>query len=798
MLSLVLRTAKANLTRALLSSLSVVLGVAFVSGSLMFTDGLSSMLTAQAATQYDNVDVGLSMESISSDDDGGALIGRVRKVDGVRAAEPVWSMFNIGLSFDGGARKVLGDHKAVNVSADPGLQPIRAAEGRMPAAAGEIVLDKRTASREGIPIGATVQVSNFGSEAREYRLVGLTSSTKGGFDTQGALVVMATPDMAAMAGYPATTIVVSAADGVSPDDLAARLGAAVGIEARTHDQLVRSAMDSAVGNAEEFRNALLGFGVIAVCMAAFVIANTFTIVLAQRTRETALLRLIGSTRRQVFRSVLVEAAVIGFGGSVLGLGAGVLLALGLPAALASVGAPSGVTPVLSGGTVLIAMAVGVGVTMVSAMLPARRGTAVPPVAALGDASVQVARPAGRFRMISGGLVAAIGAGLLAIANQVGLVVGGALLAVTGFLLLSPAVVPALVRVVSKPFALLGGATVSLALANAVRNPRRIATTTNALVVGVTLIATVTLLAKSTEAPSERAADEKMFAHFLVTGSTDTTLIPDELATVLRDRPEVGTVYPSYQVYDDALNAEVLTAGRDAPAQGSALVSAGLGIAVGGTVTVQGQAFPVAGVRPGDRTVWLTADDIKKRFEYAFLTEVQVEPPPGVAEAEARATLDRVLNAFPSAVAYNKAEYVDRLNARMNQALAVVTALLSLAVIIALVGVANTLTLSVVERTRENAMLRAIGLTRRQLRLTLSAEALVMALTGTIIGTLLSIGIAISGLKSVAGDGDGLELTIPWDRLAVLLAIAALAALTASVIPARRAVRDSITANLAAE
>ncbi|WP_430788321.1 ABC transporter permease [Actinoplanes sp. G11-F43] len=798
MLTLVLRTARANLTRALLSSLSVVLGVAFVSGSLMFTDGLAASLTGQAAVQYRNVDVGVSVESISSDQDPDALVRRVRAIDGVRAAEPVWSIYNIGLSSGDGSRKVRGDHRAVNTSFDPGLQSIEAVEGRMPAAAGEVVLDRRTADREGFRVGAEIRVSDFGSEARSYRLVGLTASTKGGFDTQGALIVMATPDMAAMTGYPAPSIVVSADAGVSPEELASRITAAVGAEARTHDQLVRSAMNAAVGNADEFRNALLGFGLIAVCMAAFVIANTFTIVLAQRTRETALLRLVGSTRRQVFRSVVLEAAVVGLGGSVLGLAAGVLLASGLPSMLASVGAPTGITPVISGWTVLIALAVGVGVTVVSAMLPAWRGTAVPPVAALGDAAVQVARPVGRVRTVFGVLTGVAGAGLLSVANQVALVVAGALAAVIGFLLLSPILVPAVIRLLSRPLGLLGGATVSLALANAVRNPRRIATTTNALVVGVTLIATFTLIAKSTEAPNQRQADAKMFAKFLVAASTDTTLLPDELVGALRESPAAGAVHPAYQASDFDNGREILTAGRDAPPPGSALVTADLGLAVGGSVTVEGRTFAVAGVRAGTGTVWLTAEDFTTVYEQPFLIDVQVDPAPGLPDGVAKAALEQAVSSFPSATVYDKAGYVDRLNERLAQALAVVTALLSLAVIIALVGVANTLTLSVVERTRENAMLRAIGLTRRQLRLSLSAEALVMALTGTIIGTLLSMAITRSALGSVAGEGDAMELVVPWDRLAVLLAIATVAALTASIIPARRAVRNSITGNLAAE
>lgn len=804
MFQLTLRTARANLTRSLLSCLAVVLGVAFVSGSLMFTAGLEASMTGQAAARYSNIDVEVSPPAGSVDELPADMVERVRKVAGVRAAEATWSLYNIGLAAADG-RKVIGNHRAVNVSSDPGLRPLDASQGRMPDARGEVVLDERTAGQEGLKVGDKLRISNFGSEARTYTLVGLTASTQGGLDSSGALVVMTTFDIEAISGFPSTTIVVSAAAGISDEELATRIASAVGAEALTHDQLVQSAKDAAVGNAEDFRNGLLGFGAIAVCMAAFVIANTFTIVLAQRTRETALLRLVGATRRQVFRSVVAEAAVIGFGGSVLGLAAGVLLAYGLPAALSAAGAPEGVRPVLSGWTVLVALAVGVGVTVLSALLPARRGTAVAPVAALSDASVQVARRAGRARRVWG--VATFTAGMAALvgattAGRTELVFAGALLTVTGFLLLSPVVVPALVRIVSRPLAAAGGATVSLALANAVRNPRRIATTTNALVVGVTLIATFTLIAKSTEAPSERRADEKMFAQFLVMDGNDLSLLPVSLIDTLRKQRELGNLYPAFQSYDKDNNFEVLTAHENGraggPRKGSAVVSADLGLAVGSTVTVQGRPFKVAAVASGSRTVWLTAEDITAVFDEPFLTEVQVDPAPGVSNRDARAALDRAVLGFPAAVVYDHAAYVMRLNSRLNQALAVVTALLSLAVIIALIGVANTLTLSVVERTRENALLRAVGLTRRQLRLTLAFEALVIALTGTIIGIAVSLAIALSALGSVAEHDSGLSLVIPWDRLAVLLAVATLAALTASVLPARRAVRHPITDILAAD
>jgi putative ABC transport system permease protein len=792
MLGLTLRMVRANLTRAVLSSLSVVLGVAFVSGSLMFTDGLAKAMTGYAAERYHNVDVEVTGE-LRRDDDG--LADRVRRVDGVRAAEPTWSLPFMGLATADG-RKIRGTHEAVNVPADPALRPFSASQGRMPAAAGEVVLGERVAGRERLRLGDRLLISDIGGEPRPYTLVGLTSGVDGAVGDEGTVIVMSTADVAALAGYPSSTVIVDAAEGVTGAELAGRIAAATGVQALPHDELVRQATDEAVGDARTFRTALLGFAVLAVGMAAFVIANTFTIILAQRTQETALLRLVGATRRQVFRSVVLEAAVIGLSGSVLGLGVGVLLALGLPVTLSAVGISSDVPPIMSAPTVLVALAVGVGVTVLSALLPARRGTRVLPVEALSDAATQVARPTGRARRVGG--VAVTIAGLVSLAaataaHVTGLAIAGTLLIVVGFLLLSPIVVPMLVRSVRRPLAAVGGATVSLALLNAVRNPRRFATTTNALMVGVTLVGTFTLLAYSAAAPAQKRADEKMSATFLV--SADLGLLPPSLLDAMARRAELADARPTFEIFDEASSLDVRTG---AQAAGTAILSPDAGVRPGEKIKIGGRTFPVSSIGGGTRTAWLNPADITAAFETPFLTDVRVDPAPGVSEKDARAALDATLAAYPTAVSYNHDEYAEHLNAQLNRGLGVVTALLALAVVIALIGVANTLTLSVVERTRENALLRAIGLTRRRLRLLLATEAVIMAVTGTLIGVAASVAIALSALGSIETHGEGISLVMPWGRLGVLLAVAVLAALAASIAPARRAIRLPMAENLAAE
>jgi putative ABC transport system permease protein len=791
MLPLALRTARANLTRSLLSGGAVVLGVAFVCAGLMFTDGLARAMTGQAAAQYRAVDV----EVTAQDGRDSTLVDRVRQVDGVRAAEPTWSLTSLGLATKGGGT-IRGDHRAVNVSSDPALQPFGVSRGRMPSAPGEVVLDERTATQEHLRTGSQVLISDVDSPARSYTVVGLTPATRD-VVTPGALILMTAADLSAVAAYPSTTVIVDAADAVTAEQLATRIEARTGARAVPHRELVRQATDAAVGDAKTFRNVLLGFGVIAVGMAAFVIANTFTIVLAQRTKEMALLRLVGATRRQVFGSVVVEAAVIGLVGSALGLAAGIGLALGLPGALSAAGLSIDAGPVVSVTTVVVALAVGVGVTVLASLLPARRGTRILPVEALSDAAVEVARATGPARRLWGvvltlaGLATLLGA---ATGNTTELVFVGTVPAITGFLLLSPVVVPFLIRSVRRPLAALGGAVATLALLNVARNPRRIAATTNALVVGVTLVGTITVLAASAQAPAQRRADRTMFATFLV--SADAGVLPPALLDALGRRPELAGAHPNYEMLDSKSELEVRT-GRSAR-RGAAVVSADLGVAPGGRVTVGGREFEVTSSAPGTRTVWLTAQDIATTLHPSFVDDVQVDPAPGTTKAEARAALDAALAAFPTAAVYDRNEYAEHLNARLDQALDVVTALLALAVVIALIGVANTLTLSVVERTRENALLRAVGLTRRGLRLTLATEAVIMALTGTLIGIGASVVITLSALGSIDGDDDGMSLVMPWDRLGVLLAVAVLAALSASVAPTRRANRLPIARTLAAE
>lgn len=858
MVRLALRSLRAHTARLLLSSLGIVLGVAFIAGSLMFADGLKSAMTDLATAQYRNTDV---QASPSGEPFPADIVDRIRAVPGVQAAEGSNTASYFGIATQDG-RRVPGYPSAVSLPVDPALRMLDARRGRLPAAPGEIVLDERTADREKIRIGDEVHIGSYYAPAKPYRLVGLVGSAGDALAVQAVFVGMVPADTMALAQADTPDeVVVAAADGVGNAELADRIRSAVGGRVQTHQELLEDALDRAVGDSMTFKMALGGFGIIAVFVAAFVIANTFTIVLAQRTRETALLRLVGATRRQVFRSLVIEAAATGLLGSLLGLLVGVGLSYGLRAAFAAMGSALSPPLVVTGTTVAISMAVGTGVTVLAALLPARRGTAVAPVAALSDAAVQPAHRPGRARRAIGALTAALGVASLAAAGQNGeisLIVAGTLLGFTGFLILSPTVVPAIVRAIGWPATRLGGAAGALAVVNAVRNPRRIAATTNALVIGVALVSTFTLVAESAKAPAEHKADVKLGTRFLLTNGEAFSSLPESLLDALRRQPQLGLIHPQYELPGtDGADSSASSGSSDSsgslgssgsskktvsreadpgldgpmagvtvysghPAllrhtyprhdgsvarlvDGTAVVTAKAGAGLGSTITVRGRSFRVVAVVPpnedadvDDRSVWLTPHDVKALDPDLDPGEVYVDPAPGVPAAAARAAIDRLIRDYPTMIVYDHAAYVTMLNAQIQRTLAMVTGLLALAVIIALIGVANTLTLSVLERTRENALLRAIGLTRRQLRGTLAVEAVVMALSGTLLGVAAATGISSTVLHAIGTHGADLPLVMPWDRLGILLAVATLAALAASVFPAHKAARRPVVENLAAD
>ncbi|MEO3779300.1 ABC transporter permease [Micromonospora sp. B11E3] len=826
MIRLTLRTMRADAVRLLLSALAVVLGVAFVAGTLIFTDGMKAAAYARAGTFDRHTDLGVYAEKVPIPP---ALVERVRAVDGVRAADGELTGTAGVVGSDG--RPVLGFAVLAAIPTDPALQSYDVVAGRLPQRPGELVLDAPTVAEEGFALGAPVRVGGSGGAARPYTLVGTVDVAGTTRDVGGPFIGLAGPDALAVGadkGY--GRIMVAAAPGVSTAELADRVAAVAGagVTVKTRQAILDDAVDEAVRDLRQFNLFLLMFAAVAVVVAGFVIANTFAIVLAQRTRRTALLRLVGATRGQVFRAALLEAAGIGLAASALGVLAGTGLAVGMDALMSAFDVPVAGGLTVTAPTVLLCLLLGTAITVGAAAAPAWQGTRVAPVAALTDAAVQSTRRAGRVRLAVGALVFAAGVAALVgagVVGQVVLVAAGGVLSFFGIVLFGPVLVPALVRVLGWPARRLFGATAGLAVANAVRNPRRIAATAAALVVGIGLVSAFVVGARSVKSGIERAVDQQIGVDFLVTGIGGD--LPPTLAAELAARGELGVVHEQRSRVVDrvelraahpALVRRTLTAvdsgdvGRLGP--GRVLVHRELararGWAVGDTVTLAGRPFTVAAVVasdgpalagipvPAGHVVDLVDADFARLFpaERGYLAEV--DPAAGVSAGQAREAIESVLSRYPTVNLMDQAAYKKMLTGTVDMLLAFVTALLGLAVVIALVGVANTLTLSVVERTRENAVLRAVGLTRGRMRAMLAVEAVLMALVGAVLGVGLGTGVSAGAMAVVARIGGDFTLVLPWDQLGLILGVAVLAALAASVLPARRALARPVVESLGAE
>ncbi|GIJ09447.1 ABC transporter permease [Micromonospora andamanensis] len=823
MIRLTLRSLRAEAARMLMSTLAVVLGVAFIAGTLIFVDGMRSGAYDRAGTFDRHTDVGVYRDDMID----ASLVEQVRAVDGVRAAEGELTGTAGVVGSDG--RPVLGYGVLAAIPTDPTLQSYDVVAGRLPARAGELVLDQRTVAAQGFDLGAPVRVGGASGAARPYTLVGTVDVAGSSRDIGGPFIGLVGADaLAVTERRDYDRIMVAAEAGTADRLLAERIIELTGGDTtvRTRQEILDAAVAEEVRDLSQFNMVLLTFAGVAVVVAAFVIANTFTIVLAQRARRTALLRLVGATRGQVFRATLLESVAVGLVASTLGVLLGAGLAAGLNVLMARLATPLYGELTLTVGTVLGCLGAGTALTVGAALVPAWQGTRTAPVAALTDAAVQVARPAGRVRLAIGAIVLASGVAALigaASAGQVALVALGGVLSFLGLVLFGPVLVPALVRLFGVPTRRIFGTTCSLAVANAVRNPRRVAATAIALVIGIGLVSSFVVGAQSTKVAIERSVDAQVGVDFLVTGIG--VELPAEVVEALAARPELATVHePRTHLADDVETRaahptlighrieQVLTGQLDRFGPGRVLVHRELaerrGWSAGETVTLHGQAFEVAAVIvgtgseavdgrvPAGHVVELDDADFTRLFpgERGYLAEI--DPAAGTSTAAARAAIEAVLVDYPTVNLMDQAAYKRMLTGTVDMVLAFVVALLGLAVVIALVGVANTLSLSVVERTRENAVLRAVGLTRARMRGMLAVEAVLTALVGAVLGVTLGTGVAAAGMAMLSRIAGDFTLVVPWGQLGGILGIAVLAALAASVLPARRALALPVVEALA--
>ena len=833
-----LKSLLAKKVRLVLTTLSVVLGVGFVAGTYVLTDTMSAAFDEVFQTAAANTDVVVRAESAfqatAAGPGGGGTEGRepvqesvlddVAAVDGVAAAHG--EVAGYAQFVDPVTDEAIGGFgpPTLGFSWDPDSTVVDIREGQAPHGFDEVAVDAGTAERHDLQVGERIEVL-FEGPAREFTISAIVGFGEADNLAGATLAIFDLPTAQQAFGKVGVfdAINVIGQEGVPASDLRARVQEVLpeGVEAVTATTVANENAQALSEGLGFFKTALLIFALVSLFVGSFIIFNTFAIITAQRTRELGLLRALGASRTQVLASVLGEAAVIGLIASVVGLAAGVLIAIGLQALLSLFGIdlPSTSTQILPR-TIVASLVIGTVVTIVSAILPARRASRVSPVQALQDSQPTTGRPL-RRRLAVGIVVTAIGAGVLALGlfgggSNAGSEIGaGAAVTFLGIAMLAPLFARPLARSIGAPI-VRTGVPGRLGRENAMRNPRRTASTASALMIGLGLVAMVAILASSLKASFNAALEQTLKADLTLTTTSFTPFSP-EVADLVRAVPEVQAVsevrqggfrFQGQTAFMSGVDpqtigqvAQVQMAAGDigSLAQGSVLVhrdiAASEGLSVGDPITLSFPAggdreFVVGGILADDRLLgdWVIS---VAAYEQVFTEQldafVLVKGADGVTPSTLQTTVEDAVTDYPNIEVQDQASFREKQAGFIDQLLGLVTALLALAILIAVFGIVNTLGLSIYERTRELGLLRAVGMTRRQVRSMIRWESVIIAVFGALLG--IAIGILFGWALQRALVDDGLsELAIPGVQLIVYVVIAGIMGVLAAVVPARRAAK----------
>jgi putative ABC transport system permease protein len=833
--------------RSVLTAIAIVLGVAMMSGAYVLTDTIDKAFDTIFVESYAGTDVVVTGKSADFSFEGESAqappipestLERVRNVDGVAVATGSVQDFQTKLLRPDGEAIETGGAPSFAFGIDTSSEyarfnPLNLVEGRWPSGSSEVAVDEGVANDEDLKLGDRIGVAAVGP-AQQFQIVGIAKygdlSTLGG----ATFAILDIPTAQALLNKRGRldSIQAAAEEGLMPDQLTQRIRAELGsgVTVRTGVEQADEESGEIATFTTIIRYFLLSFAGIALFVGAFVIFNTLSITVAQRTREFATLRTIGASRRQILTSVIIEALVIGFTASVIGLFSGLGLAVGLSELFKALNLDLPQTEtVFATRTIVVSLLVGTLVTLVAGLFPALRATRVPPIAAVREGATL---PRGRFARftpyIAGVTVAlavlALSYGTLAddikISERFALLGVGVLALFVGVAMLSSRLVVPLTKLVGAPARRLGGFAGKLADGNAQRNPGRTAATAAALMIGIALVTFVAVLAQGLRTSNIDAIERQIQADLIITSQDGYSEFPAAVGDAVDEAGGVETVSNVRQdiaeIDGDGSNLTGLDARIDDVydfrwKQGSDAVLTQLGdngavlpnnvaedknIAVGETITVrstdnQTKDFVVRGIYEGSPFYPLLGsasisqsafDELYDRPRNRF-TLVNV---PGDASPAAKAALESAVEGFPDTRVQTRPEWIEKEDREISQFLLLLYVLLALSVIISLFGMVNTLALSVFERTRELGMLRAVGMTRRQVRRMVRHESVITALIGAALG--LPLGIFLALLVTRALSQYDLQFAIPTGSLVAFVVVAIVAGLLAAILPARRAAR----------
>jgi putative ABC transport system permease protein len=823
--------------RLLLASLSVLLGISFASGAFVLTDSISkvfdhlfSTINAGTAVTVQGVSA-FGTNSFDSNDREPvpqSVLDRVSKVDGVSSAIGTIGQLTTLILPDGKAYKSSGP-PTLGVSFHSGSpqESLTIVRGTAPVGPAQVLVDAHTMDKEHLAIGDVVGVLGT-SKQQKARITGIVrfGSTN---SLAGATLLAFDPASAQqLLGIPGTwdALSVAADPGVSDTTLRDRIAAALPAkkyEVLTSQQSAAQQSNDIKQGLRFFNTFLQVFAAVALFVGAFLIFNTFSMLVAQRTRELALMRALGASRGQVLRSVLSEAVAVGLVGGLGGLGLGIVLAKGFRSLMNAIGIeiPKGGT-VVETRTVVYCLVTGVLVTVVAALVPARRAGRMAPVQALRESGPAEAKSLTRRTVVGGALlllgvlalVSGLSAGAIA---TVGL---GALLSFIGVTVASPIIARPVVGVLAAPFARLG-VPGKLGRGNAMRNPRRTSTTAAALMIGLALVAAMSTLGSSAKKSVTHAVATSFGADYVLHTDQFTPFSP-AVGTALADKPQLAEVAAFTQA-----SAKVGKAGRSG-VQGvdphklqavlklkvlsgdlSGLQDDQIAISKGeaknlGDVKV-GAHVPVTWAKTGKQDMTVGAVYDNNQFAGGYLVTdkefasnvtskqvvvVAVKAASSASPAQSRAAVEQAIADFPNVLVEDQAQFVKKQGDQINGILNFITGLLAFSILIAILGIINTLALSVIERTRELGLLRAVGMQRTQLKRMIRVESLVIAVFGALLGLVVGVAFGAALVDSLHDQGIT-EFAIPWARIVVVLLIAAVGGIVAAALPARRGARLNI-------